>query len=386
VQVVGAGVSFLCYGDQYSKLAAQTGSALYRLGQQWPVLGHALLFRPANWDVAWVQVNGNRVRIDPLTLMTLAGFFLLAAFGLIMSYWRRHDAPHHWLGVYQLTLVVVAVFTSLILLMRSADDSRFGGGDDYQALLQTLATVSRPDDVVLLDNHIYTDFFFNYNRSRSRWYALDRQVDTSDRTRQLLTRSAQRYRRIWLVTDLSPDSPGDRPVEAWLTQHAYKVDEVVFSPYARLMLYDTATNPQSATQAIGVRVGENIELLAFDLSFSSPSEPVRLTLYWQALRKISEDLTVFVQLLDFSGKLAWQVDRYPVDGFRPTSSWKVGETIIDRYGWQLSSDLPPGEYRLVAGLYDWRTGQRLSITDARGTLWGDYVTLATLSISPSAED
>ncbi len=386
VQVVGAGVSFLRYGDQYSKLAAQTGSALYRLGQQWPVLGHALLFQPANWDVAWVQVNGNRVRIDSLTLMMLAGFFLLAAFGLIISYWRRHDAPSHWLGVYQLTMVVVAVSTSLILLMRSADDNRFGGGDDYQALLQTLATVSRPDDVVLLDNHIYTDFFFNRNRSRSRWYALDRQVDTSDRTLQLLTRSAQRYRRIWLVTDLSPDSPEDRPVEAWLTQHAYKVDEVVFSPYARLLLYDTATSPQSASQSISVQVGENIELLAFDLSFSSQSEPVRLTLYWQALRKVSEDLTVFVQLLDSSGKLAWQVDRYPVDGFRPTSSWRVGETIIDRYGWQLSSDLPPGEYRLIAGLYDWRTGQRLSVTDARGTLWGDYVPLATLSIIPSTED
>ena len=383
VQVVGSGVSFLRYGDRYGQWAAQSSSLLYRLGQRWPVLGHALLFQPANWDAAWVQVSGNQVIIDWIVLVMLVGLVSLAALGLVVSYRRRHDRPPGWLGLYQLLMVVLAVCVSLILLVRSRNDNRFGGGDDYHALLQTLAGVSLPGDLILLNNHIYTDFFFNHNRSLPLWYALDRQANMAGRTERLLTRNAQRYRRIWLVTDLSPDSNADRPVEAWLTQRAFKVNEVVFSPYARLLLYDTTGGPQSARQALNVRLGESIELTAYDLGFSTRSEPVRLTLYWQALRTLPQDLMIFLQLLDDSGQLVWQADRYPVDGFRPTSSWGEDEIIVDRYGWQLPSELPPGNYRLIAGLYDWQTGQRLPVSDSQGAPLGDYVVLDVLSIPPA---
>jgi hypothetical protein len=387
VQVVGSGVSFLRYGEQYGQLATGASSALYRLGQRWPVFGHALLFHPVNWDGAWVQVSGDQIAIDWIALLMLVIFFLLTAFGLIVSYRRRHDKARRWLDLYQIMLVVLAICVSLTLLIRSRNDNRFGGGDDYHALLQALAAVSLPDDLVLLNNHVYTDFFFNHNRSLPRWYALDRQVGTAEqRTERLLTRSTGHYKRIWLVTDLLPDSTADRPVEAWLTQHAYKVDEDVFSPYARLLLYDTTASPQSARQALNVRLGESVELTAFDLAFSPRSEPVRLTLYWQALRPLSQDLTVFLQLLDDSGQLVWQVDRYPVDGFRPTSSWDVGEIVVGRYGWQLPPELPPGEYRLIAGLYDWQTGQRLPVSDSNGAPLGDYLVLDVLSIPPTADE
>jgi hypothetical protein len=43
-------------------------------------------------------------------------------------------------------------------------------------------------------------------------------------------------------------------------------------------------------------------------------------------------------------------------------------------------DMPPGEYRLVAGLYDSATGQRLS-TDAGG----DAIELGNLDIAQAAE-
>jgi hypothetical protein len=376
----------LRYGEQYGQLATQASSALYRLGQRWPVFGHALLFHPANWDGAWVQVSGNQIAIDWIALLILVSFFLLTALGLIISYRRRHDRARRWLDLYQFILVGLAVCVSLTLLIRSRNDNRFGGGDDYYGLLQTLAAASLPGDLVLLNNHVYTDFFFNHNRSLSRWYALDRHVGTAERTERLLARSTQHYRRIWFVTDLLPDSTAERPVEAWLTQHAYQVDEDVFSPYARLLLYNTTDSPQSARQSLNVRLGESVELTAFDLAFYPRYEPVRLTLYWQALSALPQDLTVFLQLLDDSGQLVWQVDRYPVDGFRPTSSWAVGEIIVDRYGWQLPPELPPGEYRLIAGLYDWQTGQRVPVFDSHGAPLGDYVVLDVLSNRPVPEE
>jgi hypothetical protein len=384
VQIVGSGVSFLRYGDQFGDLATHISPALYRTGLQWPILGHALLFQPENWDVAWVQVSENRVTIDWVVLTMLASLVVLAALGLAVPFWRSHKLDWRRAGLYQLLMIGLAVFVSLTLLFRSADDIRFGGGEDYLALLKTLAMDSDADDLVLLDNHIYTNFFFNHNRSLSRWYALDQQANISDRTVHLLTRSAQQYTRIWLVTDRSPDFTSDRPVEAWMTQHAYKVNETVFSPYARLVQYDTSTGPEATRQALNVRLGRNVELMAFDLSFLDRSEPVRLTLYWQALESISQDYTVFVHLLDSSGHLAWQVDRYPVDGFRPTTAWEVGDIVIDRYGWRLPLDLPPGEYRLITGLYDWQTGQRLPVSSSQATPSGDSVVLATLSVPPTA--
>jgi hypothetical protein len=379
VQIVGSGVSFLRYGDHFSELARPISPALYGIGSKWPILGHALLFQPENWDVAWVQVSANRVTIDWVVLTMLAGLVILAGLGLAVQYWRRA-------GLYQLLMIGLAAFVSLTLLLRSADDNRFGGGEDYLELLKTLAMVSDADDLVLLDNHIYTNFFFNYNRSLSRWYALDQQANMPDRTVHLLTRSVQQYASIWLVTDRSPDFASDRLVEAWLSQHAYKVNETVFSPYARLVQYDSRTVPEAARRVLNVRLGRNVELMAFDLSFLDRSEPVRLTLYWQALQSISQDYTVFVHLIDSSGHLAWQVDRYPVDGFRPTTSWEVGDIVVDRYAWRLPLELPPGEYRLITGLYDWQTGQRLPASGSQATPLGDSVVLASLSVPPPADD
>jgi len=385
VQVLGSAVSFLRYGQAYDQWAAQSSSTLERLAREWPVLGHALLFRPANWDMSWVQVGDNRVVIDWVTLALLAGLLLVATFGLVAATRPRRMAPGAWQPLVLLVVLALAVSVSLALLIRSRADNRFGGGPDYLALLETLAAASRRDDLVLLNNHTYTEFFMNNNRSLARWVALDRFAGDPERTRGLLERSAGRYRRIWLATDLATGSAEERPVEAWLSTHAYKITEVTFSPYARLLLYEAATGRPANRQTLGLRLGERIRLAQFDLSYVDRSQPVRLTLYWQASEPVAEDLSVFVQLLDASGQLAWQTDRYPVDGFRPTSSWQVGEVISDRYAWGLPSEMPPGQYTLIAGLYNWRTGERLAVFDPGGELLGDHVVLGQVDIPPSAD-
>jgi hypothetical protein len=385
VQMLGAEVSFLTYGEYYGEFAIYRGAPLYQLGRAWPILGHALLFGSAHGDMAWIGVSEGQASIDWSSLAVLSGLLALTALGLALAWRCRGAVPGRLPGVYPLALVILAAAVSLALLARWRNDPRFGGGEDYLALLQSLAQASRADDLVLLGNHIYTDFFFNHNRSPARWYALDRGAATSERTLGLLAWSVQHYRRIWLVTDLGRNSGVERPLEAWLTQHAYKIDEAVFSPYARLLLYDTGTSPPAARQPLHARFGESIELTAFDLSFAGPAEPARLTLTWRALAPMGQDYTVFVQMLDANGQLIWQADRSPVDGFRPTSSWAAGEVIADRYGWQVPPGLPPGEYRLIAGLYDWQSGERLAVKDAHGAPLGDYVVLGTVAIQHPQE-
>jgi len=86
-----------------------------------------------------------------------------------------------------------------------------------------------------------------------------------------------------------------------------------------------------------------------------------VVLLWEALQPISQDLTVFVHLLDAQGQRHAQADSYPLGGMHPTSMWKAGESIRDPRTIFLPHDIPPGRYRLIVGWYDLGTGKRLPI-------------------------
>jgi hypothetical protein len=55
--------------------------------------------------------------------------------------------------------------------------------------------------------------------------------------------------------------------------------------------------------------------------------------------------------------------------------------VADRRGLALPNDMVPGDYTLIAGLYDAATGQRLPVTGPDGAAAGDFVRLGTVRIS-----
>lgn len=90
-----------------------------------------------------------------------------------------------------------------------------------------------------------------------------------------------------------------------------------------------------------------------------------VTLAWQASAEMPTDYTAFVHLLDDSGELAAQADRQPA-GY-PTSDWRPGEIVVDRYSLELPPELPPGAFTLRTGFYDLATlvqlGESASLGD-----------------------
>ncbi len=101
-----------------------------------------------------------------------------------------------------------------------------------------------------------------------------------------------------------------------------------------------------------------IRLLGFDLSRQRTA--IDLTLYWRADERVRTGYTVFVQLLDGQGRVRAQADSVPRNGSYPTFWWLPGEVVADPLALELPADLPDGEsYRLIAGLYDPATGDRL---------------------------
>jgi len=89
--------------------------------------------------------------------------------------------------------------------------------------------------------------------------------------------------------------------------------------------------------------------------------------------------TGFVQLLDPNNRVLAQEDHIPQRGAAPTTSWLPGEYVVDQYTLTLPESLPPGPYRLIAGLYDVRTMQRVPVIDAQGQPIGDHVLLQTFT-------
>jgi hypothetical protein len=120
-----------------------------------------------------------------------------------------------------------------------------------------------------------------------------------------------------------------------------------------------------------------VTLLGYDLAQAdvAPGATLPLTLYWQAEAELGSNYTVFIQLLNPAQQVVAQVDRPPQAGQAPTTTWLPPEIVTDPYDLTLPENLPPGEYRLIAGLYDAATGLRLSVS---GT--ADFVGITTIRV------
>jgi hypothetical protein len=110
-------------------------------------------------------------------------------------------------------------------------------------------------------------------------------------------------------------------------------------------------------------------------------QTINLTLYWRCNTPTPDNLTVLAHLIDAEGRPVAQIDQPPVNGDYPTRAWSAGEMVEDAHLLNLPSDLSPGDYRLVVGLYQGDTLRRLSAFDAQGQrLRDDVVPLLTLSV------
>ena len=76
----------------------------------------------------------------------------------------------------------------------------------------------------------------------------------------------------------------------------------------------------------------------------------RVVLYW-FVRQRPEPVTAFVHLVDDRGRVVAQHDGPIGGGYMPVARWLPGLLIPDVHPLSLPADLPPGAYRLKAGLY-----------------------------------
>jgi hypothetical protein len=140
---------------------------------------------------------------------------------------------------------------------------------------------------------------------------------------------------------------------------------------------------EAPDRPLDYQVGDQITLLGYQLSGPLQSgEPLTVTLYWRADGTPSEDLAVFVHLLNepfssggTSPELLAQHDGPPRYGRYPTWAWQNGDVIPDEHVLHVPKVVAEGS-ALVAGMY--RTGnlERLPVVGPNGPMPDGLIPLA----------
>ena len=379
-----------------------------------PVLGHLrLLLAGQPLDFAWVQQRpAGTVAILPAGL-ALSLVLVAAGIGALAAIWRR-PAPARVIG-WATGAVMLAGASALLLVYRQGD-ARFDKYDVDRFLQPMMADLesarcappaSLPagsaqsaraasprarlqcQDVLLMPDPALTDYFLNYLAAPLPWYSLEtRPVDE-----ELAGRLMSRYDRIYLGRDRSAqadDEEARRDWERWLADHAYKLDEQRYGEWARLIRFSAAGQVAERTQ-LGQALGE-FTLVEARLGVegshgsSQPTQDgevrlqrdgvIQVSLDWLADRQPVANYTVFLQLLGADGRVAAQSDRWFGDGLHPTAAMAPGDRVTDNVAMWL--DVPPGSYRLIAGMYrgDAEGAPRLAGPE------GDHADLAAIIVEP----
>jgi hypothetical protein len=113
-----------------------------------------------------------------------------------------------------------------------------------------------------------------------------------------------------------------------------------------------------------VQVGGDLTLEGYDLSARQlrVGQSIEWLLWWRATRRIHDDRSVLIHLINAHGERVAQFDGPPAGGARPTSHWRQGELILDARQIMIPGDIPPGHYTLLVGMYQWPSLERLSLT------------------------
>lgn len=127
-----------------------------------------------------------------------------------------------------------------------------------------------------------------------------------------------------------------------------------------------------------------MRLLGYDIEerVIRPGEFLHITLYWQSLKVMERDYTVYVKLLGSHNEVIGQIDTYPGLGSYPTTFWREGDMIKETYALGIERPVdPPLAAFIEAGLYDRETIRQLAAYGEGGQAV-DRVIIERVKVAP----
>jgi hypothetical protein len=118
-----------------------------------------------------------------------------------------------------------------------------------------------------------------------------------------------------------------------------------------------------------------------------PPDTLRVTLYWQALKKPAREYMVAIDLLGRELELVGSEDAYHGAGTYPSDLWQAGEVLADRYEIRLSeSARAPTRVRVEVALRDRSTRQPVIVAAPNGQPFAGSIFVDEFRLRPIAAD
>lgn len=277
-----------------------------------------------------------------LLLVVLAGEFALILFGQESE------------RVAKARRIGLAVFAATLLLGGGLAVPRLGESyaarryreEPYRPMIGFLRSLQTDGDALLFSEWDLYRSFYPYLRDDFQLYRV--QVGVGD-TAAPIDRAAGGG-RVWLV-----EGPGATAgVAEELGNRLAETGVYRFPSLGALRYYSKGGIPPG----IGASLGGKVRLLGAEVNRAGGV--LRLTLYWQAIDPpVGASYTVFTHLVNDEAETVAGHDSLPGGGTSPTDRWEMGQVVEDAHEVALPEGLPPGSYRLTAGMYAAADGQRL---------------------------
>lgn len=331
-------------------------------------------------------------------LLATPGFLILAARGLaivypglFMSERAPASAPPANPG-NRITRQVVAVGKSgigflfaagtVLALQSTYTDPRLQR-DDYRGIVRYLNAVATDRDAVIVNAPGQLDVVRYYYASPARLVGLPvgrpAQREATESTLDELSTRENIYGIFWATDQSDPD----KIVERRLAQTSFKASDE-WHGAVRLTQYASPQQADWQSHSVDARFGGQILLkrYTFPAAAQEIDRTVPLELEWHSLgMPPTARYKVFAQLLDEQGRLVSQRDAEPRDGYFSTDQWTADETVIDKIAIPVPAGTPPGTYRVIVGLYNGDTGERLPVTSTARPEGSDFVVLGEIHLA-----
>jgi hypothetical protein len=122
---------------------------------------------------------------------------------------------------------------------------------------------------------------------------------------------------------------------------------------------DPPPSPYNAQCRCPIEYADTVALAGYTIAppVASPGNTVNIITAWDIQNTPTDELILFVHLLNAEGKVVDQRDRLDA----PSWQWQPGDRFVQTYQFTLPTDISPGTYGFAIGFYQRADSQRLSI-------------------------
>jgi mannosyltransferase len=305
------------------------------------------------------------------------GFALLMGLG-ISGWWI--PPPAGWLRRFHkefalLALVPLVIYTGSLIHTLYTDPAY--QRPDYREMVRQITNDPRPGDAVILDAPNQEEVFRYYYKNDAPVYPLPPGLGGNDtETSMEVLHLIDRHERIFVLFWGEAERDPNHVVEQILDSQTFQAGIDQWYGDVRFVRYQSPADMPELTPS-GTTFGDDITLLAYALNTTTldAGDVLQAQFEWQTDTPLTTPYKVFLQLLNSDRVLAAQRDSEPGGGSQPTTLWLPDTPITDRHGLTIPTDLQPGAYKLIIGLYN-----RDDPTARLPVDGGDYLELGTVHV------